>query len=43
MEISVPWELTIGMAAFPSDGEALDELLDVADRRLYEQRGIALR
>ncbi len=43
MEISVPWELTIGMAAFPSDGATLDELLDVADRRLYEQRGIALR
>jgi diguanylate cyclase (GGDEF)-like protein len=43
MEISVPWELTIGMAAFPNDGEALEELLDTADRRLYEQRGIALR
>ncbi len=43
MEISVPWELTIGMASFPDDGATLEELLDVADRRLYEQRGIALR
>jgi diguanylate cyclase (GGDEF)-like protein len=43
MEISVPWELTIGMASFPDDGATLDELLDLADRRLYEQRGIALR
>ena len=43
MEISVPWELTIGMAAFPADGKTLDQLLEVADRRLYEQRGIALR
>ncbi len=43
MEISVPWELTIGMASFPNDGATLEELLDVADRRLYEQRGIALR
>jgi len=43
MEISVPWELTIGMASFPDDGATLEELLNVADRRLYEQRGIALR
>jgi diguanylate cyclase (GGDEF)-like protein len=43
MEISVPWELTIGVASFPGDGATLDELLDLADRRLYEQRGIALR
>jgi diguanylate cyclase (GGDEF)-like protein len=43
MEISVPWELTIGVAAFPDDGATLEELLDLADRRLYEQRGIALR
>jgi diguanylate cyclase (GGDEF)-like protein len=43
MEISVPWELTIGMASFPDDGATLEELLDLADRRLYEQRGIALR
>jgi diguanylate cyclase (GGDEF)-like protein len=43
MEISVPWELTIGMASFPEDGTTLEELLEVSDRRLYEQRGIALR
>jgi diguanylate cyclase (GGDEF)-like protein len=43
MEISVPWELTIGVASFPHDGKTLEELLDVSDRRLYEQRGIALR
>jgi diguanylate cyclase (GGDEF)-like protein len=43
MEISVPWELTIGVASFPGDGATLEELLDLADRRLYEQRGIALR
>ncbi|HTP18712.1 MAG TPA: GGDEF domain-containing protein [Solirubrobacteraceae bacterium] len=43
MEISAPWELTIGMASFPDDGETLEELLNTADRRLYEQRGIALR
>ena len=43
MEISVPWELTIGIASFPDDGATLEELLDFADRQLYEQRGIALR
>jgi diguanylate cyclase (GGDEF)-like protein len=43
MEIRMPWELTIGIAAFPQDGSTLEELLGVADRRLYEQRGIALR
>jgi diguanylate cyclase (GGDEF)-like protein len=43
MEIRVPWELTIGIAAFPHDGTTLEELLGLADRRLYEQRGIALR
>ncbi len=43
MEISVLWELTIGIASFPDDGTTLDELLNVSDRRLYEQRGIALR
>ncbi len=43
MEIGMPWELTIGIAAFPQDGSTLEELLGVADRRLYEQRGIALR
>ncbi|MBV9415076.1 MAG: GGDEF domain-containing protein [Solirubrobacterales bacterium] len=43
MEIRVPWELTIGVAAFPENGATLDDLIGVADRRLYEQRGIALR
>ncbi|MBV9336796.1 MAG: GGDEF domain-containing protein [Solirubrobacterales bacterium] len=43
MESRVPWELTIGIAAFPEDGTTIEELLGVADRRLYEQRGIALR
>jgi diguanylate cyclase (GGDEF)-like protein len=38
-----PWDLTIGTAAFPEDGDELDQLLRIADRRLYAQRGIALR
>jgi diguanylate cyclase (GGDEF)-like protein len=37
------WDLTIGTATFPEDGETFEDLLDTADRRLYEQRGIALR
>ena len=37
-----PWDLTIGTAAFPDDGETVDDLLRVADERLYEQRGIDL-
>jgi diguanylate cyclase (GGDEF)-like protein len=37
------WDLTIGMAVFPKDGESLEALLDAADRRLYLQRGIKLR
>ena len=41
--VGVPWDLTIGTAAYPEDGETLDELLAAADRRLYEQRGIQLR
>jgi hypothetical protein len=28
---------------FPEDGDTFEELLGIADRRLYEQRGIALR
>ncbi len=36
------WDLTVGTAAFPDDGGTFDELLAAADRRLYEQRGIAL-
>ncbi|MBV9196274.1 MAG: GGDEF domain-containing protein, partial [Solirubrobacterales bacterium] len=41
--LSVPWSLTVGTAAFPQDGETLDELIGAADRRLYEQRGIDLK
>jgi len=37
------WDLTIGTAAFPEDGETFDELLRAADRRLYAQRGIVIR
>jgi diguanylate cyclase (GGDEF)-like protein len=36
------WGLTIGVAAFPADGETAEDLLATADRRLYEQRGIEL-
>jgi diguanylate cyclase (GGDEF)-like protein len=38
-----PWDLTIGTASFPKDGSSVTELLAAADRRLYEQRGIALQ
>jgi diguanylate cyclase (GGDEF)-like protein len=37
-----PWDVTVGTAAFPDDGDNLEQLLDAADRRLYEQRGINL-
>jgi diguanylate cyclase (GGDEF)-like protein len=37
------WDLTVGTAAYPEDGETIDELLQVADTRLYEQRGIEIR
>jgi diguanylate cyclase (GGDEF)-like protein len=37
------WNLTIGTATYPEDGETFEGLLEAADRRLYEQRGIALR
>ncbi len=36
------WDLTIGTASFPDDGETVDDLLRIADLRLYEQRGIDL-
>lgn len=42
MGLRAHWELTIGTAAYPDDGEAVNDLLGAADRRLYEQRGIAL-
>jgi diguanylate cyclase (GGDEF)-like protein len=41
--LSTDWDVTIGTASFPDDGEKLDDLLAAADRRLYEQRGIELR
>jgi diguanylate cyclase (GGDEF)-like protein len=34
------WDVTIGTATFPEDGETLEDLLQAADRRLYQQRGI---
>ena len=36
------WDLTIGTASYPEDGETVNDLLAAADRRLYRQRGIAL-
>jgi len=39
---NVSWDLTIGTAAYPADGETFEDLLEMADRRLYEQRGIEL-
>jgi diguanylate cyclase (GGDEF)-like protein len=36
------WDVTIGAAAFPSDADTVEQLLEIADRRLYEQRGIEL-
>ncbi len=41
--IQSQWDLTVGTASFPEDGSTVNELLATADRRLYEQRGIALR
>jgi diguanylate cyclase (GGDEF)-like protein len=41
--LAAGWGLTIGTAAFPQDGETFSELLETADRRLYEQRGIEIR
>jgi diguanylate cyclase (GGDEF)-like protein len=37
-----PWDVTIGTAAYPEDGDTVEDLLASADRRLYEQRGIQL-
>lgn len=38
----VPWDLTVGTASYPEDGESFETLLCAADRRLYAQRGIRL-
>jgi diguanylate cyclase (GGDEF)-like protein len=43
LRLREPWDLTIGTASYPADGTSADELLEVADRRLYEQRGIEIR
>jgi diguanylate cyclase (GGDEF)-like protein len=40
--LSTRWDVTIGAASFPRDGQTFDDLLDAADRRLYRQRGIEL-
>ncbi len=40
--LRAPWDLTVGTSSFPDDGSTVTELLATADRRLYEQRGIAL-
>jgi diguanylate cyclase (GGDEF)-like protein len=37
------WDVTIGTASHPEDGDTLDDLLAAADRRMYEQRGIDLQ
>jgi diguanylate cyclase (GGDEF)-like protein len=37
------WDLTVGVAIFPEDGDTADQLIAVADRRLYQQRGILIR
>jgi diguanylate cyclase (GGDEF)-like protein len=41
--LNTSWDVTIGTASFPADGATFEELVDTADRRLYEQRGIQLR
>ena|SRR5579875_2995849 len=40
--LATAWDVTIGTAVYPEDGESLEQLLEVADRRLYRQRGIDL-
>jgi diguanylate cyclase (GGDEF)-like protein len=40
--LSSSWDLTIGVAAYPADGDSASALIAVADRRLYEQRGILI-
>jgi diguanylate cyclase (GGDEF)-like protein len=42
LRLATPWDVTIGTASFPEDGDAFEQLLAAADRRLYEQRGIHL-
>ncbi len=40
--LTTDWDLTSGVATFPQDGETPRELLDAADRRLYQHRGIEI-
>jgi diguanylate cyclase (GGDEF)-like protein len=42
LALHAPWDLTIGTASYPGDGDSIHNLLASADRRLYQQRGIAL-
>lgn len=39
----VAWDLTVATASYPEDGDSLQTLVSLADRRLYAQRGIHLR
>jgi diguanylate cyclase (GGDEF)-like protein len=43
LRLREPWDLTVGTAAYPEDGETVEQLFAAADRRLYEQRGIELQ
>jgi diguanylate cyclase (GGDEF)-like protein len=43
MAIGTDWDVTIGTASYPADGDTFEQLVSTADRRLYEQRGIQLR
>jgi diguanylate cyclase (GGDEF)-like protein len=43
LKLRSPWDLTVGTAVYPADGQTIEELLAVADRRLYARRGIKLR
>ncbi|HLY50945.1 MAG TPA: GGDEF domain-containing protein [Solirubrobacteraceae bacterium] len=42
LRLATPWDVTIGTASYPEDGDSFEQLLAAADRRLYEQRGIHL-
>jgi diguanylate cyclase (GGDEF)-like protein len=40
--LATAWDVTIGTSSFPEDGDTFEQLLEAADRRLYQQRGIDL-
>ena len=42
LALATAWDVTIGTANYPGDGDTFEDLLAAADRRLYEQRGISL-